>query len=95
MFSYIDFLEVLKYEYTRIPNTDRISQSITLKVPRTHTKFTVRVANRIRLPELKRGDKVRLILDFYNTGRGTDLRWTVRDVVLIHDLPEFELKNNV
>lgn len=88
MFSYVEYLEVVKYEYYRVPNTERISQTLLLKIPRTKTKFYVSVANRIRLPQLKKGDKVRLILDFYNAGRGNDLRWTVRDVILVHDLPK-------
>lgn len=91
MFSYVDYLEVIKYEYKRVPNTDQISQTLLLKIPRTKTKFFVHVANRIRLPDLKKGDKVRVILDFYNAGRGLDLRWTIRDVILINDLPSFEI----
>lgn len=99
MFSYIDHLEVVKFHYDAIPRTDRISQGLTLKIPRTKTVFYVSVANRIRLPQLKKGDKVRLVLDFYVTGRSMLLRWTVRDVILLHDTPDFitddEEKRNV
>ncbi len=89
MFSYIDYLEVVKFHYEKIPFTDRISQGLTLKIPRTNTQFYVPVANRVRLPQFKRGDKVRLILDFYVTGRSTSLRFTIRDVILLHETFEF------
>ena len=48
MFSYIDHLEVVKFHYDAISRTDRISQGLTLKIPRTKTVFYVSVANRIR-----------------------------------------------
>lgn len=86
MFSYVEYLEVIEFIYRKTPNTDRLYQALRLKIPNTKTKFIVQIANRIRLPQLKKGDKVRLILDFYNAGRGLDLRWTVRDVILLHDI---------
>lgn len=89
MFSYVDYLEVVKFHYERVSNTDRVSQGLTLKIPRTDTVFYIPVANRIRLPKLKKGDKVRLVLDFYVTGRSKSVRFTVRDVILLHDTPEF------
>lgn len=93
MFSYVDYLEVVKFHYHATSNTDRVSQGLTLKIPRTDTVFYVSVANRIRLPKLKKGDKVRLILDFYVTGRSMMVRWTVRDVILLHDTPDFITDN--
>lgn len=89
MYSYVDFLEVVKFHYETIPYTERLSQGLTLKIPRTETIFYLPVANRIRLPKLKKGDKVRVVMDFYVTGRSLVPRWTVRDVILINDTPEF------
>lgn len=86
MFSYVEFLEVVEFHVSKISNTDRMSQALTLKIPRTKTKFHVQICNRIRLPDLKKGDKVKLVLDFYTCARSKMLRWTVRDVILLHDL---------
>lgn len=86
MFTYVEFLEVVEYHSSRISNTERFSQALTLKIPRTKTKFYASVCNRIRLPQLKRGDRVKLVLDFYVCGRSKTLRWTIRDVILLHQL---------
>lgn len=91
MDTYIEYLEVIKYTRVTVPNTERVSQSLVLKIPQTDTRFSVSICNRIRLPQLKRGDKVRLILDFYTCGRSKQARWTVRDVILLLDSPAIEI----
>lgn len=91
MDTHIEYLEVIKFDRRSVPNTARLTQMLTLKIPQTDTQFQVTVANRIRLPHLKRGDKVRLVLDFYTCGRSKQARWTVRDVILLLDSPAIEV----
>ncbi len=85
MFSHIEFLEVVATHRGGSMKSGRTFQALTLKIPRSDTKFYVQICNRIRLPKLKKGDRVKLILDFYVCGRSDKLRWTVRDLILINE----------
>lgn len=91
MFTYIEYLTVVSYNYKTVPGTEKITQSVTLRIPRTETKFHLSICNRIKLPKLKRGDKVKLILHPYISGRSNNLKWTVRDIILLHDLKVKEI----
>lgn len=86
MFTHYEYLTVVECNITKIPKTDRVNQSLLLRIPRTDTVFRITVANRIRLPQLKKGDKVKLVLDFYTCGRSNSPRFTVRDVILLQEL---------
>lgn len=86
MFTHYEYLIVVECKITKIPKSESVNQSLLLKIPRTDTVFRITVANRIRLPQLKKGDKIKLVLDFYTCGRSNAPRFTVRDVILLHDL---------
>jgi len=85
VFTHYEYLIVVECNITRIPNTDKLNQSLLLKIPRTDTVFQITVANRIRLPQLKKNDKIKLVLDFYTCGRSKTPRFTVRDVILLQE----------
>ncbi len=91
MFTYYEYLTVIECSITKIPKTERVNQTLLLKIPRTKTTFRITICNRIRLPQLKKGDKVKLVLDFYTCGRSQTPRFTVRDVILLHDLKVKEI----
>lgn len=86
MFTHYEYLIVVECKITKIPNSESVNQSLLLKIPRTDTIFRITVANRIRLPQLKKNDKIKLVLDFYTCGRSNAPHFTVRDVILLHDL---------
>lgn len=86
MFTYYEYLEVVELLISKVPRSDSVSQLLTVKIPRTDVVFTFRICNRIRLPKLKKKDKIRVILDFYSCARSKSARFTVRDVILLHDL---------
>ncbi|MDT2472436.1 MAG: hypothetical protein SOZ13_12895 [Enterococcus avium] len=86
MFTHYEYLTVVECTITKVPKTDRLNQSLLLKIPRTDTIFRITVANRIRLPQLKKNDKIKLVLDFYTCGRSNAPRFTVRDVILLQEL---------
>lgn len=86
MFTHYEYLIVVECKITKIPKSESVNQSLLLKIPRTDTVFRITVANRIRLPQLKKGDKIKLVLDFYTCGRSNAPRFTVRDVILLQEL---------
>ena len=91
MFTHYEYLTVIECSITKIPKTEKVNQTLLLKTPRSNTIFRITVCNRIRLPQLKKGDKVKLVLDFYTCGRSNTPRFTVRDVILLHDLKTKEI----
>lgn len=86
MFTHYEYLEVVELVIITSKRSDSMSQLLTVKIPRTDTTFTFRICNRIRLPKLKKKDKVRVILDFYSCARSKAPRFTIRDVILLHEL---------
>lgn len=86
MFTHIEYLEVVATHFGGSMKDSRRFQALTVKIPRSDTKFYIQISNRIKLPHLRRGDKIRIILDFYVCGRSKKPQWTVRDLILIHDI---------
>ena len=91
MFTHYEYLSVVECKITKVPRTDKVNQSLLLKIPRTDTIFRITICNRIRLPQLNKGDKVKLVHDFYTCGRSQTPRFTVRDVILLQDLKVKEI----
>lgn len=82
MFTHVEYLEVVSYTYIQISRSERISQLLTVKIPRSKTVFSVSIAARIKVPDLKKGDKVKIVFDCYVTGRSDRPRFCVRDIYL-------------
>lgn len=84
MYTHVEYVEVVRYHFIQISKSKRISQLLTVKIPRTKTEFSVSIAARIKVPELRKGDKVKLFFDCYVTGRSDRPRFCVRDIALIY-----------
>lgn len=83
MYTHTEYLEVLSFVRVGRIKDSRRAQLLKVKVPRSQIVFMVPIATRIRVPDLKRGDKIKLVFDVFVSGKSNRPRFCVRDISLL------------